>query len=101
MARRALVLILLLSAVPATWAQVDTAVVLGTVTDSSGGSVPAAAVTILNLATNVKAKLTTDARGYYASGPLWPGRYRVTVQAPGSNYHTIMNGLTGGALCRD
>lgn len=83
MIRRVGTLILVLWAGPGLWAQVDRAVVVGTVTDSSGGAVAGAAVTIVNLETNVETKLTTDARGDYVSGPLWPGNYGITIQVAG------------------
>ena len=49
--------------VPATaLAQFDTATVLGTVKDSSGGVVPGATVTLKNVATGITATAVSDAR---------------------------------------
>ncbi len=74
---------LLLIVAAACWGQIERAVVVGTVTDASGSAVPGAAVLIRSVETNAETKLATDERGYYASGPLRPGRHAVTVQAAG------------------
>ena len=55
----------------------------GTITDSSGAVVPGAKVTITNAGTTNAKTLTTDAAGFYTSGPLTPGAYKVSVTAPG------------------
>jgi hypothetical protein len=63
--------------------QVEQAVVLGTVTDPSGGRIPNAKVTVRNVERNTETRAATDTRGYYIAGPLAPGRYRIEIQAAG------------------
>ena len=57
--------------------------VTGTVTDSTGAIVPNAQVTILNVATQVTQNASTSSAGSYTVTGLVPGRYTVTVSAPG------------------
>ena len=65
-------------------AQVITATIHGSVTDSSGAVVPNASVTVLNTSTGITNKAKTDSRGYYAVPSLQiGGPYKVTIQAPG------------------
>src|SRR6266853_3056140 len=79
----AIVLILaILSSAPSS-AQVAGATLSGTVTDSSGGVVPNAQVVIINVATGVTSKVTTNSDGFFISANLLPGEYTVTVSAKG------------------
>lgn len=55
----------------------------GTVTDPTGAVVPGASVTITNMGTNQKTKLTTSAAGSFSASSLEPVLYSVTVEAPG------------------
>src|SRR5579862_4684412 len=55
----------------------------GTITDPSGAVIPSATVTITNQQTGASAKTTTNASGYYTSGPLIPGTYVIAVNHPG------------------
>jgi hypothetical protein len=64
-------------------AQFDTAEVLGTVKDPSGGGVPKATVALLNQSTGVEAKTTSDSDGNYDFFNVKVGRYTVTVEANG------------------
>lgn len=64
-------------------AQSESASVVGTVTDSSGATVPGAAVTIRDTQTNAAFTVLTAQDGNYASPPLRPGAYSVTVEATG------------------
>ncbi len=64
-------------------AQFDTAEVLGTVKDPTGGGVASASITLLNQGTGVEAKTTTDAAGNYDFFNVKVGRYTVTVEATG------------------
>jgi hypothetical protein len=57
--------------------------IVGTVTDSSGGLVPAARVTIINLGTTEKRAMQTSATGFYQFVNLVPSRYRVEVEKDG------------------
>jgi hypothetical protein len=52
----------------------------GTVTDSVGGSIPNAPITVRNIETGAERSVTSDASGFYRV-PLLPlGTYRVTVE---------------------
>lgn len=67
----------------ALFAQFDTAVVLGTIRDSSGASIPGAKVTLSNLATGIDAVASTDESGNYLFPNVRIGQYRVAAEAPG------------------
>ncbi len=64
-------------------AQVDTARIIGSVKDPSGGAVAGASVLFTNVETNVGAAARADAAGRFESVPLRIGKYRVTVEHPG------------------
>ena len=55
----------------------------GAVTDANGAIIPGATVTIVNVGTNVKATLNTNASGDYSVAGLNPGIYRVEASAKG------------------
>ena len=78
---KSLVLFVLLSCFAAT-AQVTTADILGTVTDTSGSVVASAKVTVMNLGTKVKRTVETSGSGDYVLNLLQPGRYAVHIEAP-------------------
>ena len=77
-----LLLSLLISCVLA-WSQAVTANLVGTVSDSSGGVVPKAAVSITEVNTGVIRKLFTNADGFYIQPYLQPGTYRVEIENQG------------------
>jgi len=65
-------------------AQVTSATVHGTVTDTSGAVVPNATVTALNTSTGIKTTVNTDSHGFYTFPQLQiGGPYTITVEAPG------------------
>src|SRR5713226_299508 len=64
-------------------AQVTTATVSGTVSDSTGAVLPGAKVVIENEGTGVSRTVQTDAGGRYSAPSLGLGRYRVTAGAGG------------------
>ncbi len=64
-------------------AQVTTADVVGRVTDTSGGALPGATVTITNPATGDTRTLVTSDTGDYTAGLLPIGRYAVKVELAG------------------
>ena len=64
-------------------AQVETARIIGTVTDQSGAVIPAAKITITNTETNLSSETESDAEGHYASLPLRIGTYSVTAEVAG------------------
>jgi Outer membrane receptor for ferrienterochelin and colicins len=64
-------------------AQFETAEVLGTVRDSSGGVLSKAVVTLTNQDTNIQVKSTTDDNGNYDFFNVKSGRYSITAELPG------------------
>src|SRR5271168_5398204 len=77
-------IVALLAMAPVAVAQdVQSATVVGTVTDPTGAVVPNATVTVMNMATNVTARATTNAEGAYYI-PFQPaGTYTLTIDATG------------------
>src|SRR5215470_18054564 len=66
------------------FAQNTTGTILGTVSDSSGGSVTGATVTIKNQEQNAVVRvLTTDEGGQFVAPELPVGKYSVTVEMKG------------------
>jgi Carboxypeptidase regulatory-like domain len=60
--------------------------IVGSVTDSTGASVPGASVTITDVNTGVNHSAQTDAGGYYSAPDLPPGSYKVSIQKePGAS----------------
>jgi hypothetical protein len=57
--------------------------IVGSVTDSSGGSVSDAMVTATNVATNISVSATTDAQGFYRIDRLVLGIYTLSVNKTG------------------
>ncbi len=70
-------------AAPATYAQTESASIVGTVMDSSGALMPSVTVSIRNTQTNVTYSVQTAADGNYTSPPLQPGPYAVTIETSG------------------
>jgi hypothetical protein len=66
-----------------TQAQTFRGTILGTVTDSSGGAVAGASVTIKNLDTGLLRTVTTSDDGSYSAPELPIGNYSVSVEKPG------------------
>ena len=64
-------------------AQVNTATILGAVTDASGGAVPGASLTVTNRATELTQTATADAAGSYSFERLPVGDYSLVVKAAG------------------
>src|SRR5262245_52259447 len=64
-------------------AQTGTATVSGQISDSTGATIPGAAVKILNVGTGVERKTETNAAGLYTVELLQPGDYEVTAQKEG------------------
>ena len=72
-------------AVGIAFAQGDEAVIIGTVTDTSGAVIPSAQATLTNVETGVTRVVTTQ-DGQYIFSPVPPGTYNVTVKA--TNFQT-------------
>jgi outer membrane receptor protein involved in Fe transport len=77
----ALVSLLALVVAGLVYAQTETGLINGTVTDQSGAVVPKAKVTVRNVGTNAERLLETDNNGFYSAANLLPGIYAVTVEA--------------------
>ena len=65
------------------YAQIDRAVLEGTVTDPSGRVIAGASVRVLAVDTGLTQDQTTNASGYYRFPGLAVGRYKVTISKPG------------------
>ncbi len=74
-------------------AQVTSATILGTVTDSSGAVVAKALVEAKAVATNLSRTTTTDAEGNYTLTSLPVGEYEVTISAAGFRKE-VQRGIT-------
>jgi len=72
---------------------VQSATVVGTITDSSRAVIPNASVTVTNKATNLSAHVTSNADGAYYVPFQSAGTYDITIQAPGFKRY-VRNGLT-------
>ena len=64
-------------------AQAVTGTILGTVTDTTGATIPGATVTLANLGTGLTRSLVTDDSGEYTAPSLPTGKYRLTAELPG------------------
>lgn len=64
---------------------------VGTITDPSGGVIPGASITLINLGTTEKRTIASDAAGSYRFVNLVPGRYQVDVEKTGFKHFTRDN----------
>ena len=64
------------------YAQIDQGAIAGTVTDSSGGVISGATVTLTNNDTGLIFTRSTTASGFYTFTPIKIGTYTITVAAP-------------------
>ncbi|HXJ94882.1 MAG TPA: carboxypeptidase-like regulatory domain-containing protein [Terriglobia bacterium] len=72
--------------------------ITGTVSDTSGATVPDADVLLKNVATGVVRKVTTNADGYYSFSSVPVGSYTLTAQATGFENQVIAGiGVEGAA----
>ena len=70
--------------IPAISAQTaDTGALTGTVTDTSGGAIPDAAIKVVNEATGDTHELVSQSNGSYQAPLLLPGTYRIEVSKTG------------------
>src|SRR5436853_1476519 len=70
-------------------AQSNSAVILGTVNDSSGPAIVGAKVPVLNHGTNISTTVSTKSDGHYTVTNIEPGSYRVTATSPGFTERSI------------
>jgi hypothetical protein len=81
---------LILASIPLTGLSQNAATSLrGIVTDSTGASIPTATVTLTNSAVGYRAVAHVDQEGQYSFQQLPPGKYEVTVEAPGFAKQTL------------
>ena len=79
----AMVVLFLVTAAPAGWAQKDMGNIVGSVKDSTGAVVADAKVAITDVDRGTVFNTTTSSSGEYVAGPLRVGRYTVTVEKGG------------------
>lgn len=71
------------SITPHLLAQSTSGTLIGTIQDSSGSTIPGAAVSVTNVGTNVTTAATSNESGNYTVAELTPGTYTVTFTKPG------------------
>ena len=81
-------------------AQVNTADILGTVTDAGGAVVPGVKINAINTSTNDVKTATTNATGDYIFNLMIPGQYTVTGEAPSFRKATISLSVSAGDRAR-
>jgi len=75
------------------WSQVSGSTLSGTVTDTSGATLPQAQISIRNIATGVSTATTANSDGFYTAPNLLPGNYEVKASAPGFSTE-VRSGIT-------
>src|SRR6266851_2955802 len=88
----AVALILAFACPPRVFAQAVSATLIGTVTDSSGATIPNATVTVTETQTGVSRKTATTSDGVYTIPYLAPGVYRIEVENAGFKKFSRDNG---------
>jgi hypothetical protein len=63
--------------------QANTAVVVGTVVDSTDAAVPGASIALTHTDTSTTTTVVSDEKGQYRTAPLRIGDYTITVELPG------------------
>ena len=80
---RRLFFLLLISSIPAAFAQNPRGTLRGSITDSTGARIPAAKIVVQSQQSAAERTAVSDARGEFRIEDLPPGSYRVIVSAPG------------------
>jgi hypothetical protein len=88
---RYIVSLLILSISPSLFGQAVNATLLGTITDSTGATVPGAKVTATEVTTGLIHESVTNESGNYTFPNLEPGKYSVTGEAKGFKKETHQN----------
>jgi hypothetical protein len=70
----------------ASFGQIKSGVITGTVTDPTGAVIAGASVSVVNMETNVVTTAVTDETGSFTVPYLAPGSYAVNVEKPGSGF---------------
>jgi hypothetical protein len=73
----------LLLAAPCAWSQTSMGQVSGTVRDTSGAVIPGTPVVLVNTATNITSRTTTNQVGFYIFPGVVPGKYILSVEMAG------------------
>ena len=73
--------------VPLCFSQANLATLTGIVTDTGGGVIPGADVTVINTGTGISREQSTNAVGSYTIPALIPGDYQVIVTSEGFQQH--------------
>jgi len=81
-------------------AQLNTADILGTITDAAAAVIPGAKVTVQNLATNDTKTATSNATGDFIFNLMQPGQYTVTVEATSFRKATVSLAVSAGDRAR-
>ena len=81
-------------------AQVNTADILGTITDTGGAVMPGVKVTVQNAATNETKTATSNATGDFIFNLMQPGQYTVTVEAPSFKKASVNLAVSAGDRAR-
>src|SRR5579872_4695160 len=79
------------------FSQVTGATLSGTISDSSGGVLAGAQISVTNTATGINKDFQTDSAGYYSAPNLAPGTYEVKITAAGFNTSVSTVTLAVGA----
>jgi iron complex outermembrane recepter protein len=77
-------------------AQLGGATLAGTVTDTKGGVLQTATITVKNESTSNVRNVKVDAQGHFSIGGFAPGRYAIEVSAPGFGVNRRTVQLTDG-----
>ncbi len=83
--------LLILSLSPSLFGQAVNATLLGTITDSTGATVPGAKVTATETATGLIHESVTNESGNYTIPDIPPGKYSITTEAKGFKKDTHQN----------
>ncbi|MDX1978920.1 MAG: carboxypeptidase-like regulatory domain-containing protein, partial [Bryobacteraceae bacterium] len=83
MIRTMLVVLAVLLAGTAIWAQSGAGTIQGTVQDATSAAIPACSVQAVNQATGVSIETTSNNEGFYAVKGLFAGSYKVSFSSPG------------------
>src|SRR6266446_10619386 len=81
-------------------AQVNTADILGTITDAGGAVIPGAKISVQNTATNDTKTATSNATGDFIFNLMQPGQYTVTVEATSFKKATVSLAVSAGDRAR-
>src|SRR5712691_1327039 len=81
-------------------AQVNTADILGTISDAGGAVIPGVKVTVQNAATNDVKTTTSNATGDFIFNLMQPGQYTLTVEATSFKKSTVILAVSAGDRAR-